>query len=542
MTTSIFQILGGLALFLLAMEMMTDGLKNFAGQQLKHLLGQWTSTPLRGLAAGILITGVVQSSSAVTIATIGFVNAGLLTLSQSLGVVFGANVGTTMTGWLVSLVGFGFKIETFALPILALGVALKLASTGSRYSALGQALAGFALFFLGLSLLKDSLDGLTASLGGDALFSNEYGVFTFIVVGFLATLLTQSSSAALAMILTAAAGNLLPLESAAAAVIGANLGTTSTAAISVLKATANARRLALGHILFNALTGLLALLILPAMLWLVAVMADTMDLEANPAVSLALFHTLFNVLGALLMLPLTRYMARFLGRLFRRREDDNAEPRFLDNTLVSTPDLALSASELEMIRLRDITRILLMASIEQAELRPAQLQAQADAVRRLNAAITDYISRVRTGSMKEATVAALASNVRTCRYLAETASLSPHLLALRNDYLVKAPRTLASGIDRYLSVIRELIAGEPPGLLQAERASEEYQSLKSQTLTMMVQQAVTVETGSQLLDVLSSVKRLCEQWSKAQGLNTTPSANPLPKEKPPSAPETETTG
>lgn len=156
MIASAFQILGGLALFLLAMEMMTDGLKNFAGQHLKHLLGHWTRTPLRGLAAGVLITGIVQSSSAVTVATIGFVNAGLLTLGQSLGVIFGANIGTTMTGWLVSLVGFGFKIEAFALPILALGVALKLAAPGPRYRSLGQALAGFALFFLGLSLLKDS--------------------------------------------------------------------------------------------------------------------------------------------------------------------------------------------------------------------------------------------------------------------------------------------------------------------------------------------------------------------------------------------------
>jgi phosphate:Na+ symporter len=343
MIATALEILGGLALFLLAMEMMTDGLKDFAGQQLRHLLGQWTRTPLRGLAAGVLITGIVQSSSAVTVATIGFVNAGLLSLTQSLGVIFGANVGTTMTGWLVSLVGFGFKIEAFALPILALGVALKLVARSFRYRSLGQAIAGFALFFLGLSLLKESLDGLTAGLGGETLLSRDYGLPAFILIGFLATLLTQSSSAALAMILTAAAGNLLTLESAAAAVVGANLGTTSTAAISVIKATANARRLALGHILFNVITGLIALLVLPGMLWLVALLADAMDLDANPALSLALFHTLFNVLGALIMLPLIGKIAQGLNRLFRSREADQAEPRYLDSTLINTPDLALSA-------------------------------------------------------------------------------------------------------------------------------------------------------------------------------------------------------
>jgi len=542
MIASIFQVLGGLALFLLAMEMMTDGLKSFAGQPLKHLLGQWTRTPLRGLAAGVLITAIVQSSSAVTVATIGFVNAGLLTLTQSLGVVFGANVGTTMTGWLVSLVGFGFKIEAFALPILALGVALKLASTGPRYRSLGQALAGFALFFLGLSLLKDSLDGLTAGFGGGALLSNDYGLAVFIVIGFLATVLTQSSSAALAMILTAASGNLLALDSAAAAVIGANLGTTSTAAISVLKATANARRLALGHILFNALTGLLALLILPAMLWLVAVLADAMDLEANPALSLALFHTLFNVLGALLMLPLTRHMARFLSRLFRGREEDNAEPRHLDNTLVNTPDLAISASELELRRLRDITRILLIASIEQETLRPEQLASQADAARRLNTAITDYVARVRTGSMEKVTVTALASAVRTCRYLAEAASLAPQLFALRRDYRSAIPETLVSDIDRYLSAVRALINEDEYQPRLAETVADTYQSIKSGILTMMVQREVTTDTGARLLDALSAVKRLCEQWNKALEIPATASPTPQTRETPPSEPETGTTG
>lgn len=538
-----FEILGGLALFLLAMEMMTNGLKNFAGHHLRHLLGQWTRTPLRGVAAGVLITGLVQSSSAVTVATIGFVNAGLLNLTQSLGVVFGANVGTTMTGWLVSIVGFGFKIEAFALPILALGVAMKLIAPDIRYKSLGQAIAGFALFFLGLSLLKESLDGVTAGLGGDALFSRDYGLPVFIVMGFLATLLTQSSSAALAMILTAAAGNLLALDNAAAAVIGANLGTTSTAAISVLKATANARRLALGHIIFNALTGLLALLILPAMLWLVALMAAALDLEANPVMSLALFHSLFNILGALLMLPLTGQLAKFLKRRFRGPEQDNSEPRYLDNTLVNTPDLALSASRLETKRLFGITGIVLKASLDQEKLRPEQLQFQVSSAQRLSDVITDYISKVRTSPMQEETVTAMATNVRTCRYLAESASLAPDLFMLRSGYRGNAPARLSSAVDEYLARVRELIIGDPSDTDTTIHAAEEYQRLKSTVLTMMVQQALSAEAGSQLLDLMSSAKRLCEQWGKARisfaetGI-TPPEVNPPGKERPPSAPET----
>uniref|UniRef100_UPI0030DA8862 Na/Pi symporter n=1 Tax=uncultured Marinobacter sp. TaxID=187379 RepID=UPI0030DA8862 len=145
--TVFFQATGGLALFLLAMGMMTDGLKTFAGSGLKRLLSQWTHTPLRGLASGIMVTGLVQSSSAVTVATIGFVNAGMLTLAQAIAVVFGANVGTTITSWLVALVGSGFKISALALPILTVGVVLRIAGSGRRWAHLGEALAGFGLFF-----------------------------------------------------------------------------------------------------------------------------------------------------------------------------------------------------------------------------------------------------------------------------------------------------------------------------------------------------------------------------------------------------------
>jgi len=545
MIATALEILGGLALFLLAMEMMTDGLKDFAGQQLRHLLGQWTRTPLRGLAAGVLITGIVQSSSAVTVATIGFVNAGLLSLTQSLGVIFGANVGTTMTGWLVSLVGFGFKIEAFALPILALGVALKLVARSSRYRSLGQAIAGFALFFLGLSLLKESLDGLTAGLGGETLLSRDYGLPAFILIGFLATLLTQSSSAALAMILTAAAGNLLTLESAAAAVVGANLGTTSTAAISVIKATANARRLALGHILFNVITGLIALLVLPGMLWLVALLADAMDLDANPALSLALFHTLFNVLGALIMLPLIGKIAQGLNRLFRSREADQAEPRYLDSTLINTPDLALSASRLEIKRLFGVTGILLKASLDPNTLRPGQLHSQADSAQRLSANITDYISRVRAGSMQQSTVTALTANVRVCRYLAETASLAPDLRRLRTEYRDHASAALVSGIDSYLAAVRGLTIGELIADLTGEtpetKAATGYESLKSTVLAMIVQRTVTPDTGGQILDLMSAVNRLVEQWCKAQKTFTSIAVSQPETETRPSGSATGTT-
>jgi len=515
MMSSLFQILGGLALFMLAMEMMTNGLKNAAGHHLRHMLGNWTKTPLRGLMAGFVITGIVQHSGAVTVATIGFVNAGLLTLAQSLGVIFGANIGTTMTGWLVSLVGFGFNIEAIALPLLAAGVGVKLISRNPRNQFLGEALAGFALFFLGLSILKTALESVAGGFTSGGIVAPDYGLPAYMAIGLLATVLTQSSSAALAIVLTAAAGGLITLDNAAAAVIGANLGSTSTAALSALKATANARRLAIGHILFNTLTGAIALLILPIMLWTVASLTDLLELEANPAISLALFHTLFNVLGAFLMLPFTKPFAKLLGRMFRSKEEDNAEPRYLDDTLVSTPELAIGAVDQEMKRLIGHSRGLLRVCLDRESLTEADIRPKAEAIRNLNNAITDYIGRLRAEKMQLSVVDALTISIRTCRYLTEATELASRLLTLR----ALSRRTDFTGVmevmDRYLSTIRALVAAEEPApelLMEAERT---YHQLKNATLQMMVTRQFSTELGDQTLDTLSSVRRLNDQWGKS---------------------------
>lgn len=515
MINTLFQILGGLALFLLAMGMMTDGLKNSAGHQLRHILGVWTKTPLKGFGTGVLITGIVQSSSAVTVATIGFVNAGLLNISQSLGVVFGANVGTTMTGWLVSLVGFGIKIEAFAMPLLATGMALKLLGPGHRSKSLGDALAGFALFFLALSLLKDSLGGLTDEFNGEGIVGQAYGLPLYVLFGLLATMLTQSSSAALAIILSAAASNLLTLDNAAAAVIGANLGTTSTAALAVLGATANARRLALGHVIFNLVTGLIALTILPVMLWLVATLANWFELGAHPAISLALFHTLFNVLGAMIMLPFAPRFAHLLSRMFRGQEEDNAEPRYLDKTLVKTPELAIAAVDQEMKRLIDLTRGLLRVCIDREALKVHQIQPKSEAALNLTTAITDYISRLRSERMQASTVEALARGFVTCRYLTEAIYSAPALLRIRAAVDMPEGATLKQELTDYLTELRQLISADVATPEQFAEAEHAYHRLKSSMLRLVVQQSLPIENGERSLDDLSAVRRLSDQWYKA---------------------------
>ncbi len=525
--------LGGMALFLLAMLMMTEGLKVFAGGSLKRLLEQWTSTPLRGVFAGMLVTGIVQSSSAVTVAAIGFVNAGVLTTRQALGVIYGTNVGTTMTGWLVSLVGFGFKIEAFALPILALGAALRLGARGKRHQGLGEALAGFGLFFLGLALLKEAFSGVAGAYGaslGDGAGAGNWPAA--VLAGFLATVLTQSSSAAIAIILTAAAGGVLGIEPAAAAVIGANLGTTSTAALAVLRATPAAKRLALGHVAFNLITGIVALLLLPVLLHGVALLADTLDVEGSPAAVLALFHTVFNVLGVLLLLPLTSRLARWLEGLFRAEEEVLAHPQHLDATLAATPDLALAALQEELRRVRTIVVGLAREATGSQAGVVQHLASRAQAVRALGAAIGEFVGSVRTEVMPRTIADDLARGLRTARYLDEAASRIGSATGLWNSARRSGDARVAVALQQALVLAGECV--ELAGRTDAEadrdidravaldRFEQAYQAAKTSVLDAAVLRAMSVSEASATLDALSDTKRMVEQLVKADRLLRAP--------------------
>jgi len=518
---------GGLALFLLAMLMMTDGLKVFAGGALKQLLGQWTSTPLRGVFSGMLVTGVVQSSSAVTVATIGFVNAGVLTLRQALGVIFGTNVGTTMTGWLVSLVGLGFKIESFALPILAVGVAVRLLAPGKRYQGFGQALAGFGLFFLGLAILKEAFGGLAAGYGA-SIAQGGGNLLTFLVVGFVATFLTQSSSAAIAIILTAAAGGVIGIEAAAAAVIGANIGTTSTAALAVIKATPSAKRLALGHISFNLITGVVALILLPAMLWLIRWSADRLGVESRPAVVLALFHTVFNALGVVIMLPWTNRLAKVLERLFCNAEEDLGRPRHLDATLASTPELAVSALRQELFRLRSLVNGIVLTAVSRGAATPLVVENRSAALRTLGAAIANFIARLRAESMPLDVADELARALLIGRYLNEAARLAPRAHALRRETTRHTHAEVQAAFGKLLADAAECVSlaertetasgSDADRTTALDRFQHSYRRTKEVLLAAVVAGRFSVEETDLLLDDLSMTRRMVEQLVKADRL------------------------
>ena len=405
--------------------MITEGLKLAAGDALHGILARSTSTRARGVLSGMAVTGLVQSSSAVTVATIGFVNAGLLTLIQSLGVVYGANVGTTLTGWIVAVAGFSWKVEAFALPLIGLGMIAQMLRPNSRVGSVGQALAGFGLFFIGVDVLKGAFEGFAQNVDvGTFAPQGGLGLTLYVILGFFMTLLTQSSSAAIAITLTAAAGGVLQIGAAAAMVIGANVGTTSTAILTVMGASANARRVAAAHVIFNVLTGAVALALLPLLLWLVGAAGSAIGLQDAPAVTLALFHTVFNLLGLAIMWPLTNRLASYLVARFTTEAERFAKPQFLDRSALATSALAMEALRMELDRVAGHVRTLALASISAETSADRDSGQLAQGLRSLIDAVEEFVTDVQMDKLPEVQRGELAIVLRISAYMEDVIGIA----------------------------------------------------------------------------------------------------------------------
>lgn len=511
---------------MMAMAMITEGFKVFAGSALKNILQYWTLSIYRALLTGALITAFVQSSSAVTVATIGFVNAGMISLRQAIGVIFGTNVGTTMTGWLVSIVGFDIKIEALAMPILALGVIIRYTSALKRKQGFGQSLIGLALFFLGLSILKSTFSDITDNFGtGIFTTSDVSGAWIFVLVGFFVTALTQSSSAAIALILTAASEGIIGINVAAAAVIGANIGTTSTAVIAAFNATPNAKRVAAGHVAFNVITGLVALSLLPLFIWSVSGVDHLIGIKDQPALFLALFHTSFNLLGVILIAPFTRQMTSYLEKMFRTEEEEISHPRYLDKRATDTPVMAMAALWKELNRLYDLSCNMVLLALKAKKAKTKKIQNQSEAIYNLGKTINEFSTNLRMVSMAREQSEELAISIRAARYLEEVMHLAHNLWELvltKGD--MKNKRSLKL-LEEFLIVTQNTVtAFSHLGDEQIEKDNtleelmnfqEAYQKTKAGFLSLAAEKHLSIDQVEELLDHLSRSRRLMEQLAKA---------------------------
>ena len=354
------KLIGSLGVFLFGMKLMSEALQKVAGNKMRQILSAMTSNRVKGVITGILITAIIQSSSATTVMVVSFVNAGLLSLIESIGVIMGANVGTTVTAWLISILGFKISMAEISLPLIGLCLPLLFSGKRSRKS-WGELIIGFGLLFIGLEFLKNAMPDLHKN-PEIFTFLKEYtdmgyaSYILFMLIGTVLTILIQSSSATMALTLVMCANGWISFEIAASMVLGENIGTTVTANLAAVVANTTAKRAALAHFVFNFFGVLWVLAIFPIFLNWIEQLCIFLGI-GNPAtnassvpMALSLFHTVFNITNVLILIWFTRFIARIVTKLIPIREttEDAFSLKHIKIGLLSTPDASLFQAKEEI--------------------------------------------------------------------------------------------------------------------------------------------------------------------------------------------------
>lgn len=362
------KLLGSLGLFLYGMKLMSEALQKVAGDKMRSILSAMTSNRVKGVFTGILITALIQSSSATTVMVVSFVNAGLLSLIESIGVIMGANIGTTVTAWLISILGFKVSMAKLSLPLIGLGLPFLFSNNRSKKS-WGELIMGFALLFIGLQFLKESMPDIKSSpeiLNFLGRYTDlGYGSYLiFLIIGTVLTVLIQSSSATMALTLIMCSNGLISFEMAAAMVLGENIGTTITANLAAVIANTSAKRAARAHLIFNVFGVIWVLAIFPWFLSIITHINHWIG-GGNPytdsgsvPVALSVFHTTFNILNVCILLWFTKFIANVVTRLVPNKEtdEDMFSLKHINIGLLSTPDASIFQAKQELAHYADNVR------------------------------------------------------------------------------------------------------------------------------------------------------------------------------------------
>ncbi|WP_420187828.1 Na/Pi cotransporter family protein [Bacteroides pyogenes] len=351
------KLIGSLGLFLYGMKIMSEGLQKVAGDRLRGILTAMTTNRVTGVFTGVLITALIQSSSATTVMVVSFVNAGLLTLAQSISVIMGANIGTTVTAWIISVFGFKVDMGAFALPLLAIALPLIFSGKSNRKS-IGEFIFGFSFLFMGLSYLKTNAPDLNANPDMLAFVQNYtdmgfMSILLFLFIGTILTMIVQASAATMAITLIMCANGWISLELGAALVLGENIGTTITANLAALTANSQAKRAALAHFVFNVFGVIWVLAIFHPFMQLVNWIVDNFFSTADPQVSisykLSAFHSIFNICNVCLLIWGVKLIERTVCAIIRPKEEDE-EPRlrFITGGMLSTAELSILQARKEI--------------------------------------------------------------------------------------------------------------------------------------------------------------------------------------------------
>ena len=443
-------------------------------------------------------------------------------MRQALGIIYGSNIGTTMTGWLVAVVGFKFDIQALALPMIGVGMVMKLTRRNGQVASLGLALVGFGLFFVGIDVLKSAFEGLVVAFDISKYSADGIsGVLLFLLIGIVMTILTQSSSASIALTITAASTGMVGLYAAGAMVIGANVGTTSTAIIASIGATSNAKRVAAAQVVFNLTTAVIALLVLPVLFYLIEKVSHFFSVNADAAISLALFHTVFNVLGVLLVYPQNERLALLLEKRFRSWDETQSHPRFLDKTIAQTPVLAVNALLLELQSIADKVMALYVKAIDHKANNALAFEHEAKVIKVLSTEVSKFIATIESSALSPETTANLATLMRIDQYfLSCTLSVERIIVQLeQRKPLDDTPleRQIQGFFNQLIVFMRfsreknETVEHLNNKYLEIQT---EHEAIKAKLILEGTLSQVSVAQMSESIDCISEVLRLSQQWHK----------------------------
>jgi len=424
----VFEILGSLGIFFFGMKIMSEAIQRMTGDKLRTWLSIMTRNRFGGLLTGFLMTSVIQSSSATTVMVVSFVNAGLLTLVESIGVIMGANLGTTITVWIVSLLGFKVKITLLALPAIAIGVPFLFSKTSQKKD-IGELLIGFGLLFMGLSLLKQAVPDIKSNpeiLEFVTIFKDLgfLSVPIFIFIGVILTIVVQSSSAAAAITVTMAFQGWIDYESGAAIILGENIGTTVTAYLAAMGANVHARRAARAHLIFN-LIGVLWMLTI--FYWFANfidwIIPGDVTQAKNIPIHLSAFHTLFNLINICLLIPFVPRLASFVEKVVKPKAQELKQEyrlEYITTSSLESADISLMEANHEIVKMAKITEEMYLSTLEvffnpDKKMGPAieKLKANEELTDKMEVEISRYLVECSKETLNQENATRITSMLRT---------------------------------------------------------------------------------------------------------------------------------
>ena len=548
---SILTLLGAIGLFLLGMKMMSEGLQKLAGDRMRSIFAAMISTPLSRIFTGLFVTAAIQSSTATTVMIVSFVNAGLLTLTQAIGVIMGANLGTSLTAWIVSILGFKADLSALTLPIISIGFFFVMLKSSTKKN-IGVFIMGFALFFMGLSFLKASISDISQCPVAFSFLQNfaNFGylsVFLFVIIGAIVTTVIQSSTAVMVLTMVMCGNGWLPFDLACAMILGETLGTTLTANLAAMAGGISAKRTARAHLIFNVF-GLVWMLVLffPFVRFITYLIGEFGG-SINPAtgwpaivsipIALSLFHTLFHIANTLIQVWFTPQIVTVVTKMVKQPKQGKEvfRLRYISNSLLSTAELSLEEAKQEVgvygkrsTKMFEMVRQLMMETNDEnfEELRK-RIEKYEEMSDRMEVEIARYLNKVSEGDLSEESRRRLHAMYRI---IGEIESIADSCLNISKTLMLKKDRKIwfdedmRKNINNLFDLVDAAfaemnanieygyikIASINPAIAKEAEINEEGERLQQEHLTNIEDNKYSYSTGVLYADIISETERLAD--------------------------------